>query len=86
MAEQWGNRGVGDGSLVEQARRVMGVTEKPAAVINEPAPDGYIRRTPVQEMRVPEDYKTRMIKRMAATAAAVIFASVVLYVFLRAVF
>ena len=74
-------------SLVEQAIRVVGVTETVAPPSEAaPAPDGYVRITPVQKIRVPEGYTRRVILRVSAVilgAAAVIAA---LYALLRFLF
>lgn len=38
------------------------VAEKPQAV--KPAPDGYLRRSAVQPIRVPADYRRRMVRKV----------------------
>ena len=47
------------------------------------APDGYIRRSPVQEMVIPPDYNKRRIKRIVLAVAGVVLAVVAVYLLFR---
>jgi len=50
-----------------------------------PADDGYLRKTPVQEIRVPKGYRKRMIKRTVAIVIGLAFAAAVIYVLITSV-
>jgi hypothetical protein len=45
----------------------------------DPAPDGYIRRSPVQAMAVAKDYKARIVKRIIAIVIGVFAVALALY-------
>lgn len=57
------------------------VGDGPAFVIK-PAADGYVRKTPVQQLKVDPKYRSRLIKRVVAIILGVLIAGVVLYVLL----
>ena len=44
-----------------------------------PAPDGYIRRSPVQAMAVAKNYKARIIKRLIAVIIVIAIIALALY-------
>ena len=72
-----------DSGLVQWAKSVYipkerPETERPSMVL--PADDGYMRKTPVQEIRVPKGYKSRIVKRVVATIIGLAFAAAVIYV------
>ena len=78
-----GSRGDGE-SIVSWAERVY-IPKPPVRGTSEsavPALDGYRRKTPVQQMRVPEDYNKRMAKRAVAVTLGILFAAAVVYVLL----
>ena len=43
------------------------------------APDGYVRKSPVQEIRVDAGYKKRMVKRAVAIIAGILVATLLIY-------
>ncbi len=45
----------------------------------EPAPDGYIRRSPIQPMAFAKDYKARIVKRIIALVIGVLAVALALY-------
>ena len=47
------------------------------------ASDGYVRKTPVQEIRIPKGYRAQRIKRAIAICIGICFAVLVIYVFFR---
>ena len=51
-----------------------------AAPANVTAADGYIRKTPVQGIRIPEDYRRRIIKRTIAIIFGLAFTAAIIYV------
>ena len=68
---------------MEWAQRVFTPKAGPASVKlppRVPAPDGYIRKTPVQEIRVPEGYKRRMIMRAIGITLGILLAAAVIYI------
>ena len=75
----------GGSGIVAQAKRVFHIRERVETRAGTPqtALDGYVRRTPVQEIRIPEDYRSRMIKRVIAIVLGLTFAAVVLYLLIR---
>jgi len=70
-------------SIVEWAEKMYipkASSGQKAAPANIAAPDGYIRKTPVQGIRIPDDYRRRMIKRAIAIILGLAFAAAVIYV------
>lgn len=64
--------------MKEKERRADGVYVggKPAVV----APDGYVRRSPVQPVTEAPDYRKRMIRRAVGTVIGLAIAAVVIVV------
>jgi hypothetical protein len=46
------------------------------------APDGYLRKTPVQEIRAPKGYKKRIVWRVISIILGLVFVAAVIYVIL----
>ena len=46
-------------------------------------PDGYLRRTPVQEIVVDPGYRRRLLRRVLFTAAGIAAAGLILYALIR---
>ena len=72
-------------SIVQWARSVYVPRERPkqrrpSMVL--PADDGYLRKTPVQEIHEPKGYRGRIIKRAVAIVVGLAFVAAVIYVLL----
>ena len=75
-----------DSGIVKWARLIYvpkAPQAKKTAPVVYPAPDGYMRRTPVQEIRVPEGYRRRMILLAIAIFLAAVFLAAVVYVLIN---
>jgi len=73
-------------SIVARSRRAYQPRKGPAldsGTILQIAPDGYVRKIPVQGIRVPVDYRARKIRRAVSMLLSLAFAAVVIYVFFR---
>lgn len=74
------NRGEGVYILPAEAVRQGRQGEREDAFV---APDGYVRKSPVQEIAEDPDYRRRLLIRGILAAAVVILAASVLYALLR---
>ena len=73
-------------SIVEWAEKTYVPKASPARVESPPivpAMDGYIRTTPVQGMRIPDDYRKRMIIRAVMIFFGVVFVAAVAFVLVK---
>ncbi len=79
-------------SLIRQAGAMVGTAAESDALPadggegSEPVvcPDGYVRRSPVQPYRTPEDYYKRKARRIAGIAAGVVLAVLLVIALVRA--
>ena len=87
QASRWAGRAITEGEA-ELRRRSRGGRPGPApsgtnAVKRSgpvrPAPDGYVRRSPVQPLHVAEDYRKRQIQRAVAAALVIAAACIGIY-------
>lgn len=87
QASRWAGRTMAEGETA--LRRGAGSARRrrssPGAAAAErprpirPAPDGYLRRSPVQPLRVAEGYRRQRVLRMLAVAAVIAAAGVGIY-------
>lgn len=68
-----------------KAPRKNGVYTRGGEVIETVAPDGYVRKSPVQEMKVAKGYKARLVRRAILIVLGVAACAAVLYVLLDVV-
>ena len=91
QASRWAGRAMTEGEASLRAR--MGRRNRPGSESREtaaerscpvpPAPDGYVRRSPVQPLHVVEGYRRRQVLRAAAVGAALVAACIGLYLLSR---
>ena len=91
MAEyNWSGVNAADSGLPDGDRVQTGIVEWAAQVYTPkapakkaapatPGPDGYLRKTPVQEIRIPGDYIKRMARRAVAIMIGVLIAAAAAY-------
>lgn len=87
QASRWAGRAMTEGDAALRSRassRRRGTppprqTEAAPARPVPPAPDGYVRRSPVQPLHVAEGYRKRQALRAVAVAAVIVAACVGIY-------
>ena len=87
QASRWAGRTMTEGEAALRRRAGGGrrrsappgehTAERPRPV--RPAPDGYVRRSPVQPLRVAEGYRRRQAQRAAAAVALIVAAGLCIY-------